>query len=227
MEIIIVLVIVLSLGLFAIKYMNQRSEKCEPCEPSQSSQLVEGESNQREQVRETETADVNADLYDNAKEKLESINTNMESKDMEEKKGTRDLFLETLTKIGCQYEIDEDDINFAYQGEYFVTNCSNGNHFIHFYDTNWAHVELYDIDEFSRLKKAINESNIWNSVTTVYTIDEAGSNVNVHCKSVVLFIPEIPEIADYLRLELNEFFKAHEFIKIEMAKQREQDSCKQ
>ena len=28
---------------------------------------------------------------------------------MEEKKGTRDLFLETLTKIGCQYEIDESE----------------------------------------------------------------------------------------------------------------------
>ena len=82
-------------------------------------------------------------------------------------------------------------------------------------------MELYDIDEFARLKKAINESNIRNSVTTVYTIDEAGSNVDVHSKSVILFVPEIPNIADYLRLELGEYFRVHETINVEMAKQRE------
>ena len=148
----------------------------------------------------------------------------MENKNLEERKGTRDLFLETLTKIGCQYEIGEGedgDINFGYQGEYFVVRASNNNRFIHIYDTHWGHVELYDIDEFARLKKAINESNLRNSVTTVYTIDEAGSNVDVHCKSVILFTQEIPEIVDYLRLELSEYFRVHETINMEMAKQRE------
>ena len=42
---------------------------------------------------------------------------------MENNKGTRDLFLETLTKIGCQYEFAEEEgddrIFFAYQGELF------------------------------------------------------------------------------------------------------------
>ena len=146
---------------------------------------------------------------------------------MEEKKGTRDLFLETLTKIGCQYEIDEgedDDIRFGYQGEYFVVRASNSNRFIHIYDTHWGHVELYDIDEFARLKKAINGSNLNNSVTTVYTIDEAGSNVDVHCKSIILFIPQIPNLEDYLRLELNEFFRAHQYVGNEMTKLREKEN---
>ena len=31
------------------------------------------------------------------------------NKQMEEGMGTRDLFLQTLTKIGCQYEIGEGD----------------------------------------------------------------------------------------------------------------------
>ena len=143
---------------------------------------------------------------------------------MEEIKGSRDLFLETLTKIGCQYEIgDDDDINFGYQGEYFLVRANNENRYIQIYDTHWGHVELYDIDEFTRLKKAINESNINNCVTTIYTIDEAGSNVNVHCKSTILFISQIPELEDYLRLELNEFFRVHQFINVEMAKLREQE----
>lgn len=148
---------------------------------------------------------------------------------MEIEKGTRDLFLETLTKIGCQYELAEEEGNnriyFAYQGENFIVDASNENRYIHVWNTHWAHVELYDIDEFTRLKKAINGSNLKNSVTTVYTIDEAGSNVDVHCKSIILFIPHIPEIENYLRLELNEFFRAHQYVGNEMVKQREAENA--
>jgi hypothetical protein len=201
MEILTVLIMVVVVGFFVNNYMRGR-----------------------EQDLSAVTTDVNADLYDRAIEEMKSESNNMENKKLEERKGTRDLFLETLTKIGCQYEIGEGedgDINFGYQGEYFVVRASNNNRFIHIYDTHWGHVELYDIDEFARLKKAINESNLRNSVTTVYTIDEAGSNVDVHCKSVILFTQEIPEIVDYLRLELSEYFRVHETINMEMAKQRE------
>lgn len=148
-------------------------------------------------------------------------NTNV----MEQTKGTRDLFLETLSKIGCQYELgegeeDSDKIYFAYQGENFVASASNEGWYVHLWDTYWDHVELYDIDEFARLKKAINMSNLNCATTTVYTIDEAGSNVDVHCKSVIPFIPQIPELENYLRGELNDFFRAHQLVGNEMEKQR-------
>jgi len=156
------------------------------------------------------------------KESFDKSNANMENQ-----KGTRDLFMETLTKIGCQYELaeeeDDDRIFFAYQGEHFFAGVRNDWQYIHVYDTHWGHVELYDIDEFARLKKAINESNLNNCVTTVYTIDEAGSNVDVHCKTTILFIPQIPDLENYLRLELNEFFRAHQFVGNQMVKLREQE----
>ena len=146
---------------------------------------------------------------------------------MENNKGPRDLFLETLAKIGCQYELAEEEndnrIFFAYQGEHFFVNATNEKCYVQIYDTHWAHVELYDIDEFTRLKKAINDSNLNNSVMTVYTIDETGGNVDVHCKSTILFIPQIPHIEDYLRLELSEFFRAHQYIGNGMAKLRESE----
>ena len=135
------------------------------------------------------------------------------------------MFLETLTKIGCQYELaeEEDDnrIFFAYQGEHFFVVATNDAKVINIYDTHWGHIELYDIEEFTRLKKAINGSNLNYSVTTVYTIDEAGSNVDVHCKSTILFVPQIPDIEDYLRWALNEFFRAHQYVGNEMARLRE------
>jgi len=216
MEIIIVLAIVAVVGIYANKYMNKRSE-------------TEVKNKESEQVLDDNITVVNSGTSDQTKVELKSESNNKEDNVMEETKGTRDLFLETLTKIGCQYETgdgEDDDINFGYQGEYFVVRASNNNRFIHIYDTHWGHVELYNIDEFSRLKKAINESNIKNSVTAVYTIDEAGSNVHVHCKSVILFTPEIPDIADYLRLELSEYFRVHETVNMEMAKQRDAEVSK-
>lgn len=144
-----------------------------------------------------------------------------------ETKGTRELFLATLNRIGCQYQManEENDerIFFAYQGEHFIANANNTLRFIQLWDTHWEHIELYDIDEFARLKKVINLANLNNSVMTIYTIDEDAKTVDVHCKSTVLFIPEIPDIEDYLKLELNEFFRAHQFVKLEMAKLRDKE----
>ena len=149
---------------------------------------------------------------------------------MEQTKGTRDLFLETLSKIGCQYELgegeeDSDKIYFAYQGENFTASASNDGWYVHLWDTHWGHVELYDIDEFARLKKAINLSNLNCATTTVYTIDEASNNIDVHCKAVIPFISQIPEIENYLRGELNDFFRAHQYVGNEMAKQRETENA--
>ena len=147
---------------------------------------------------------------------------------MEQTKGTRDLFLETLLKIGCQYELgegeeDDDKIYFAYQGENFTASASNDGWYVHLWDTHWGHVELYDVDEFSRLRKAINLSNLNCATTTVYTINEVGNNVDVHCKAVIPFISQIPEIENYLRGELNDFFRAHQFVGNQMVKLREKE----
>ena len=140
---------------------------------------------------------------------------------------TRGLFMEILTKMGCQYELAEEEgdnrIFFAYQGEHFFVDARDDWQYIQVWDTHWGHIELYDVDEFTRLKKAINCSNLNNSVMTIYTIDEEGKNVDVHCKSIILFIPQIPDLENYLRLELNEFFRAHQHVGNEMAKLRKQE----
>lgn len=141
---------------------------------------------------------------------------------------TRDLFLETLTKMGCQYTVDEEDecrYYFAYQGENFAVDMSNDRMYVQLWDMFWASVELYDIDKFARLKKVINESNLRFATTTIYTVNEAGSTVDVHCKSVVYFAPSIPDIETYLRTELGDYFHVHQFVNTEMAKLKEQEEA--
>ena len=144
----------------------------------------------------------------------QTVNTNI---------GTRDLFLDTLTKIGCQYEFGEgedDRIFFKYQGENFFADASNDSKFLHLWDTNWGHIKLDDIDELSRLRKAINVSNLNMSVTTIYTIDEEEKSMNVHCKMTTVFIPEIPSPDELLRVILDNFFNTHQKVATEMNKLR-------
>ena len=144
----------------------------------------------------------------------------------EKNKGTRDLLLDTLTKIGCQYQLgegDDDRIYFPFQGENFIVDASNENIYIHIWDACWAQVELYDIDEVARIKRAINTSNLNSIVTTVFTIDEASSTLEVHSKTTIPFLPTMPHLEDYLRVTLNEFFRAHQVVGYEMHKMREQE----
>ena len=140
--------------------------------------------------------------------------------------GTRDLFLETLTKIGCQYEIDNDPderIYFAYQGEKFTVFAKNEHSYIQIWDMRWGYVPLNNIREIERMKMAINKSNEENSVTTLYSIDRDGENALIHGKAIVLFIPQIPYIEDYLRRNLYEFFRAQHFVMELIVKSREQE----
>lgn len=179
---------------------------------------------QKEEQESNDAADkIMQDVNVQAQEEKGNI---MEPKSINMNIGTRDLFLQTLVRIGCQYEIvgddaDKGDISFGYQGENFIARTSNNFRYLHLYDTYWGRIDMYDIDEFSRLRKAVNESNLNNSVTAVYTIDKESSTVNVHSKSVILFIPQIPDIENYLRLELNEFFRVHNAMNSEMNKLRE------
>ncbi len=144
-----------------------------------------------------------------------------EKKMEETQTGTRDLFLATLTKIGCQYEIGEDDderIYFAYQGENFIADAYNDKWYVHLWDTHWGHVDLFNVDEFSRLRKAINYANLNSATITVYTIDEDDKSVDVHCKSTFPLLPQMPDLEVYLRGELNDFFNAHHLVGAEMAR---------
>ena len=140
--------------------------------------------------------------------------------------GTRDLFLNVLTNIGCQYELGEGEDNrifFAYQGEHFFAESSNESLWVNIWDTYWEHVELYDVDEVSRMKKAINASNLNTMASTVYTIDSDGNNMDIHAKNTFPFFPQIPNIEQFLKAELNDFFRAHQWVNNEITKMRAEE----
>ncbi len=140
---------------------------------------------------------------------------------------TRKFFTETLTAIGCQYRRDEHDrICFAFQGEHFVADVDDERPYVAIYDFAWGSIKLEDIDEVSRLRRAINNANWRNGITTMYSINDESLEIVVHCKSTFMFVPQIPDINGYLRAELSEFFRAHNLVGFEMTRLREKEEAK-
>lgn len=129
---------------------------------------------------------------------------------------TRNLLIKTLMNIGCQSEENKETgrIRFIYQGEYFSIDAENESPFITIWDTYWARISLANL-EINKLKDAINETNISMRPTIFYSIEKEESEVCLHCKYVMPFIIEIPDINNYLQANLNNFFIAHECLKVE------------
>ena len=129
---------------------------------------------------------------------------------------TRNLLIKTLMNIGCQSEENKETgrIRFIYQGECFSIDAENESPFITIWDTYWARVSLANL-EINKLKDAINETNISMRPTIFYSIEKEESEVCLHCKYVMPFIIEIPDINNYLQANLNNFFIAHECLKVE------------
>ena len=159
------------------------------------------------------------------------INEKKEEKEREiKRKNTWKLFIDTLEGIGCQYQHGEDDdtrIFFDYQGESFFAYIifPESIYVYHIWDTHWCQVEPSNIGEMSRLRKAINTSNYRTGVTTKYSIDDDTKTTIVYSESQigVTSSMSMPSLWVDLRDELNEFFRAHHVIEVEMHKLREQE----
>ena len=137
---------------------------------------------------------------------------------------TRDLVLETLREMGCEYEEGtegENDIRifFTYQGERFMIEADNECYFINIYDLWWHHISTYcDVDEFAAMQKTINQINAKASCTVLYTINKEAEEIGVHSKKNMLFVRQIPSLKDYLVSILNDFYNIRRDVLIEIEK---------
>lgn len=133
------------------------------------------------------------------------------------------LILCTLRKIGCEPETEEQDdlrrVYFTYQGERFAIECNDSCRFIVIYDTWWHQMSVYsDVEDIANLHKVINLANQHASVTVIHTVNQEIEEIGVHSRRNILFIPQIPEIDQYLVSVLNEFFKVQRYVVTELEK---------
>lgn len=139
---------------------------------------------------------------------------------------TRDLCVNVLRKLNCDVQFDEENsyrMSFTYQGETFQIDTWKDGLMILIWDTWWGSVDLDDLDDVSRIRKAINTININSSLTLVYSIDQENQRFAIHTKRQCLFIPQIPNIENYLSAMLSGFFEVQRSFKEELDKLRKED----
>lgn len=151
--------------------------------------------------------------------------------DMEENQNisTRDLCVEILRKLNCKVQFDEENeytMYFTYQGENFSVDTWENGLMITIWDTWWGTVDLDDLDDVSRVRKAINNINVRQNLTLMYSVDEKGQKFAVHTKRQCLLIPQIPQIENYMAAMLTDFFDVQRSFKEEYDRLRLEEKAK-
>ena len=124
---------------------------------------------------------------------------------------TQQLMVSTLTQIGCQPTVNEDDtVAVTYQGEHF--HIDFGGPYAQIWDLGWAGVNVND-PELPTIREAVNHTNFDFGPTVVMTKPDDKGNMYFHSRLGILLHPEIPEIDSYLRSNLDMFFRTKEAVR--------------
>ena len=142
---------------------------------------------------------------------------------MEERISTRQLALNTIEKIGSEPQYTEEGrIQFEYQGVIFLMEAVNDCMFVNLI-WPWCHsFSKFDIDEFARVRQIVNEINLRDTLSVIYSITDS-DDVALHIKKHFLFISQIPQLEEYLKMILNSFFKTARSLELEIEKCRMQE----
>lgn len=163
-------------------------------------------------------------LHELAK-KLEEDNNQNENVDMMESEihGAKDLAYKLLKEMGCTpQETEEGRIKFEYQGIIFLMEAVNDCAFVNLI-WPWCHYfSKFDIDEFARVQRVVNNINA-RGLVSVFYYETDSDDVAVHIRKNFLFVPQIPELNDYLKLILDNFFRTVRTLDVEIEKCRLQE----
>ena len=163
------------------------------------------------------------ELMSEKSETTENNELSITSGDMD----TRDLALRTLHSIGSEpIETEEGRIEFEYQGIRFIMEAVNDCAFVNLIWPLCHSFSKFDIDEFARVRQVVNDVNLRDTVSVVYTIADS-DEVALHIKKNFIFLPQLPQIDEYLKLHLNSFFRTARTLDLEIEKHRMQEYEKQ
>lgn len=142
------------------------------------------------------------------------------------KYNTQQLMVSTLTQIGCQPTVNDDDtVSVTYQGEHFHIDFAGL--YARIWDLGWTGVNVNDPD-LPKIREAVNHTNFGSCPTVVWSDPDDEGTIYLHSRLDILLFPGIPEIDNYLRSNLNSFFgtkeevrKAFQQITVEQQRARE------
>ena len=144
-------------------------------------------------------------------------------KAMEEKISARQLALKAIENIGSEPQYNEEGrIQFEYQGVIFLIEAANDCDFVNLIWPWCYSFSKFDIDEFARVRQVANDINAYGIVSVFYGNTDS-DEVAVHVKKNFVFIQQIPNIEDYLRMMLDNFFRTVRKLELEIEKLKMQE----
>lgn len=140
---------------------------------------------------------------------------------------TRDLFLETLVKLGGQYlirsEISTDfDIIFKFSECRFMANATNDSYDIDIWFPDWLSVNWDDNDTCAYVIRLVNDLNFNLKSKFFYTVHEKDNLVRLHNRISFQLLPNIPNIEEYVSGKLNQLISEQQMFIQEMENLKEQ-----
>lgn len=134
---------------------------------------------------------------------------------------SRDLLIKTLEEMDCQPESDENErIRFQYQGVGFLAEANNNSKFVSII-CPWCHsVSRFDIDEFSRVRRVLNELNNVSGCALFYQEYNETDEIGIHIRKHFFFTYDIAMIKEYLRAILGMLFRAQQELEMRVEKLR-------
>ena len=157
---------------------------------------------------------------------IESNDRVMENNEthMNNKPETKNLAYSILRQMGCTPEETEDGrIRLEFQGITFLMEAVDECLFVNLI-WPWCHsFSSYDIDEFARVRKVVNEINMNSSCSVFYIPNPESDEVAVHIKKHFLLTPQIPNVEEYMKVMFRSFFVAQRDLVTEIEKYRLQE----
>ena len=157
---------------------------------------------------------------------IESNDRVMENNEthMNNKPETKNLAYSILRQMGCTPEETEDGrIRLEFQGITFLMEAVDECLFVNLI-WPWCHsFSIYDIDEFARVRKVVNEINMNSSCSVFYIPNPESDEVAVHIKKHFLLTPQIPNLEEYMKVMFHSFFVAQRDLVTEIEKYRLQE----
>ena len=143
---------------------------------------------------------------------------------MNNKPETKNLAYSILRQLGCTPEETEDGrIRLEFQGITFLMEAVDECLFVNLI-WPWCHsFSIYDIDEFARVRKVVNEINMNSSCAVFYIPNLESDEVAVHIKKHFLLTPQIPNLEEYMKVMFRSFFVAQRDLVTEIEKYRLQE----
>lgn len=123
----------------------------------------------------------------------------------------RQLLEKVLKSIELKFGYDEENIViFKIDGDFFRILISDDGKFLFLQQIYWYEAPMGDIENLELIKRAVNYLNRTTTIKYVYSFNEEQNTVNLHSMLDMLWIPEIPDLDQYLWVALSNLTKSHQ-----------------